>query len=121
MKIKVNFKTDEPTVNGRIYPKEVLKKAFDERLEGSLFVTEKFDMEAVGVPVSDIIAEVKDYEITEKNEIIVDINPIRRKELLERNDIKLTTAGYASLKNNEKIVGDDFILTSLFIAMEDLE
>ena len=68
MKIKINFKADEPTVNGRIYPKEVLKKAFENRLKSSLFVTKEFRNDTTGIPVEDIIGEVKDYEINEENE-----------------------------------------------------
>jgi hypothetical protein len=114
-KVKLNFKIDNPTVNGRVYPKEVLKKAIDERIEDHLFVTDTYSNP---VQVSDIIGECKDYEINEKGEITFHIHPIGKNKI-DFDNITLSTSGFASLDRDQVTIKDDYKLLSLFVVNDD--
>jgi len=117
MKIKLNFKADEPTVNGRIYPKEVLKKAFDERLLNGHFFVQKYNSNDFSVKFENVFAEVKSYEIEPNSEILVDIKlldtPIAEK--FKDREFELTTSGSGVLEDDKKTISEGFIISHLFV------
>ena len=117
MKIELNFKADEPTANGRIYSKEILKKAFDERLIGHFFIQEYNNSDNVFVDIDKIFAEVESYEIKPNSEILVDIKlldtPIAKK--FKDRKFELTTSGVGILEDDKKTISEGFKLSHLFV------
>lgn len=116
MKIKLNFKVDEATLNGRIYPKEVLKKAFDEKLSiGNFFVQEHHSPEYNDL--TKVFAEVKDYKITSKSEILVNINLLKTPiaEKFKDGKFELTTSGVGIFENDKKTISKVFKVSHLFV------
>jgi len=118
MEVKINFKVNEPTTNGRIYPKEILKKAFDERFKHTVFITDSNDDGKLdGLDVNKIIGEAKGYKINEKNEILIDVKMYERgKKLFNNVDFNLTTSGLGSL-DKKRTIKSDFIFSHFFVTM----
>lgn len=116
MKIKLNFKADEPTLNGRIYPKEVLKKAFDERLSNGHFFVQDYHAPNYN-DLRKVFAEVESYEIGPNSEILVDINLLRVPiaEKFKDGKFELTTSGVGILKDDKKTIAEDFKILHLFV------
>lgn len=117
MKIKLNFKADEPTVNGRIYPKEVLKKAFDERLLNGNFFVQQYNGDDFSIKFENVFAEVKSYEIESNSEILVDIKlfdiPIAEK--FKDGNFELSTSGVGICEDDKKTIAEDFKISCLFV------
>ncbi len=118
MKLKVNFKADKPTLNGHVYPKETLKKAFDERFDkGNVFITSHGN--SAEVDLSKIVGKAKSYEINKDSEILVDttlIGPMR--EDLKKGVFEISTFGVGSI-NDKKVIGADYKLSHFFLALDD--
>jgi hypothetical protein len=117
MKVKFNFKADTPTANGYIYPKEVLKKALDERIsKGNFFV-----YQSESLNIENIFAEVKSYKIKPTSEILVDVKlldtPIAKQ--FENEKIELTTFGVGILEDDKKTISKDFKISHLFVVEGD--
>ena len=124
--LELNFKVDEPTVNGNIYPRKILQESLTE------FVTMKplpaitldcsKSIDGIRKPVvhvSDIAAKCEDFEIKEDNKILIHLETdnMPQGEVLEKiledvPDQKLTTMGIGSTE--DKIVGD-YKIISLFL------
>jgi len=117
MKIKLNFKADEPTVNGRIYSKEILKKAFDERLLNGNFFIQQYNGDDFSIKLENVFAEVKSYEIEPTSEILVDIKlldtPIAEK--FKDGNFELSTSGIGKLEDDKKTIAEDFTISCLFV------
>ena len=112
MKIEFNIKVDEPTSNKTIYPKEVIKKAFDEKLNNTFPIT--LDHVTTGhnnatiVSFKDICGTVENYKINNDNSIVSEIityeNPHGKllKEILDTNkfkSLKFQINGIGIIKN----------------------
>lgn len=109
MKVKLNFKVDTPTVNGHIYPKEVLKKAFDEKLsKNDVFVLDRHTEEKIDL--NNVVAVAKKYKILSNSEILIDIKPLK-----EDIDFEITTSGFGRIDEKTKIINDDYKLSHFFI------
>ncbi len=72
MKIKLNIKPDEPTVNNRIYPKDVLLEAFAAKKEFPVVVDGCKLPNPSKIPINDIVG-VTSLEINELNEIVGEV------------------------------------------------
>ena len=114
MKFTINFKADTPTKNNHVYPKSVLKKAFDSIAENKIFVTSKAPTSFASVDIRDIIGEVKEYEITKSGDIIIDVD-VFKEDLF--NNKEITTYGVGSL-DKDNIIKDDFKLCGFFVCEE---
>ena len=117
MKIKLNFKAGEPTVNGHIYPKETLEKAFDKRLSDGNFFVQQFNSKNYYVSIEDIFAEVESYKIEPNSEIVVDIKlfdtPIADK--FKDGKFELTISGVGIFEDDKKTISEDFKISHLFV------
>jgi hypothetical protein len=117
MKIKLNFKADEPTVNGHIYPKEVLKKAFDKRLSDGNFFIQQCNTKNYWIKLEDVFAEVESYEIKSNSEILVDIKlldtPVAEK--FKDGNFELTIFGVGIFEVDKKTISEDFKVSHLFV------
>lgn len=120
MKLKLNFNVDEPTKSGHIYSKELLKRVFDERFSNSnLFVT--YDRKITSIDyslnISNIVAEAKNYEITDDSEIFISIKILNFPKIKNLKDKKfeLTIFGFGTLKDDGITISDDYKLSHFFI------
>jgi hypothetical protein len=119
MKVKLNFKVDTPTVNGHIYPRDVLKKAFDERFsKGNVFVTSDGSFE---IDFHKIIGEAESYEIKPNNDIIINLKLLNLKnKIIDKSKFELTSSGMGNLDENNTI-HDDYILSHFFVVGNNVE
>jgi hypothetical protein len=118
MKIKLNFKAGKPTVNGHIYPKEVLEKAFDKRLsDGHFFVQQYKSGNNFYCELKNVFAEVESYEIEPNSEILVDIRlldvPVAEK--FKDGKFELTISGVGIFEDDKKTISEDFKISHLFV------
>lgn len=120
MKIKLNFKADAPTVNGHIYPKEVLKKAFDERFKTDVFISSE---SSPYLKVENIIAKAESYEITPDSEILIDVKMIDTPaaKIFKDEKFEITTSGIGVFENDHKTISDQFKLSHFFVVKEESE
>jgi len=125
MKCELNYKVDEHTVNGHIYPKEVLIKAFDSRLKNGPFpvIPSSKDINNGFVPVSKYIGLVQSYEIEDDGTVYFEVKPIETPFGKMMEDMlkvfKLTTVGVGMLKRDKKTISNDYILSALFLSKND--
>jgi predicted kinase len=124
IRVKLNFQADKPTVNGHVYSKEILKKAFDERFSnGNVFVVDSYSGE--NVDLGKIIAVAKSYEINSNSEILIDIKPLKMhlKEIFEDNHLvnfEITSSGFGTIDEKTKII-NDFKLSYFFVVGKNNE
>lgn len=121
MKIKVNFKADHPTVNGHIYPKEVLKKAFDERFKSDIYVSCK---NSGSVRVDEIVAKAESYEITPESEILVDMKFLDTPAGKQFKDeiFEISTYGIGTFADEtHTLMSDQYKLSHFYIVKENKE
>ena len=123
MKVKLNFKADKPTVNGHIYPEEVLKKAFDKKFaENNVFVLDNYNAEKIDL--NNVIGMAKDYEIKSNSEILIDVKAVKNELLkiyLEDLDFKITMAGFGHIDEKTNTIDKDFKLSYFFIVGKNNE
>ena len=85
--VKLNYEIDKPTINGRIYKREDVKKAFDDimnrveipvvRNSDELYKIDEYGViYDTSVLFKDIIGFFKGYEIKENGEIYIKVEPI---------------------------------------------
>jgi hypothetical protein len=119
VKIKVNFKADHPTVNGHIYPKEVLKKAFDERFKTDVYVS---CVNSGTVRIDEIVAKAESYEITPESEILVDMKILDTsagKQFKDEN-FEISTYGVGIFEDEDHIIiSDQYKLSHFYIVKEN--
>ena len=117
MKIKLNFKADEPTVNGHIYPKEVLEKAFDKRLSNGHFFVQQHTSKEFYCKIEDVFAEVESYTIEPNSEILVDIKllDVPLAEKFQDGNFELTIFGVGIFEDDKKTISEDFKVSHLFV------
>ena len=115
MKIKCNFKTDEPTFNGRIYPKKVFDEAMNKAIEKGLFIH--------SLPFADEenkIGQVNSFEENINEGIMIDATlfdtPKDRtiKTLIEADIFMAPVAGYAHV-DEDNMVKDDYEISHFFV------
>lgn len=117
IKAKLNIQVNTPTPNGRIYPRNVLKKAFKERLDrkNPLYVCNRRGFDATKADVDSIIGKVIDYEI-EENDISIDIHLFESyKDILEKKEIELCMNGLASIEEDHITIKDDLMISHLYV------
>ena len=119
MKIKVNFKADHPTVNGHIYPKEVLKKAFDERFKTDVYIS----CENSGtVSIEKIVAKAESYEITPESEILVDMKILDTLvgKIFKDGNFEITTYGVGVFADEtQTLMSDQYKLSHFYVVPEE--
>jgi len=121
MKIKINFKAGEPTANGTIYPKEVLKKAFDERFKTDVYISRE---SSPYLKVDEIVAKAESYEITPESEILVDLKILDTPAAEKFKDgiFEITTFGIGIFEDEDhRIISDQYKLSHFFIVKENKE
>jgi hypothetical protein len=112
MKIKVNYKCDEPSLNGRIYPSDMMREAIAEFIKLPLqpVCTEIRYFGRNGVDLSKVAGNVETIELDEDNNFIVDVRildtPMGDMLNLLKEDTRmmLTTAGHGYLGDDKKTV-----------------
>lgn len=103
--VRVNFNVDEPTINGRIYPKEVFKKAMDEWMTRTVKVCYDW-MGAVEKPdLMSMIGQVSSYEITDDNKIMLTTQMLPRfnEQVEELADFTLAILGTVNEDNTVNV------------------
>jgi len=121
VKLKLNFKADEPTVNGRIYPKEVLKKAFEHRYKTQpVYICDESSYQPmnIGIDISHVIGKSPSYEIRDDGTIILDVIPYinaDRFSLLGIKGVELTTCGIGHVEEDGITIDEDFLLQYMFV------
>lgn len=118
--ITINFKADEPTVNGRIYPKELLLKAFAEKEE---FYVEHADPKHIKevVTMRNVIGSTK-LEIKDDNTISgsfrkFETNAWKAIKDIPFEELSFTTNGLG--KTDENNIINDFKLISIVVFPKD--
>lgn len=71
--VTLNFKADTPTLNGRVYDRESLKKALDKRIQNNFFIY-GYGGNIVNPDLMNLIAKVTSYEIKEDGTILLTSN-----------------------------------------------
>jgi hypothetical protein len=83
MKIKLNFKPDKPTINKRIYPRDILLNAIDDLLKkGSILIAENW-YSLKSLNKNNMCGYTSSYEIRNDDTIIFDVNIIRKNDIYE--------------------------------------
>jgi len=120
MKIKVNFKAGEPTANGRIYPEEVLRKAFDKRFKTDVYISRK---NSPYLKLDEIIAKAESYEITSKSEILIDVKILDTLsgEEFKNRYFEITTSGVGIFEDEQHIIISDQYKLSHFCIVKKKE
>lgn len=103
--ITINFKVDEPTINGHIYPKDVFLKALDKRKE--IFVENEINMNTV-VELSKVIGIVQ-LEIQEDNTICGPFKKFNtpawnKIKNIQFEDLRFTTKCFGEFEKDSKII-----------------
>lgn len=129
--INLNFKTDTPSLNGRIYPKEVLEKSLLEKLKNKGSIPILLDRIPYPQSVDDSsllfnkAGDATSYIIKPDGDITVDIIPLDTPKgvLLKRilDTCEFTTDGLGDIDDNNVI--SNFILNYIFACQktEDVE
>ena len=109
MKLKLNFKVNKPTLNKRIYSKEIIIREFDKAIEKDLPIVLECNNN-FEVDLNNIAGFVKSYNILEDDSIEVEINIINTPsgKILQKlcedfSELKLSTLGIGNLKENMNI------------------
>lgn len=121
MKIKINFKAGEPTVNGHIYSKEVLKKAFDERFKTDVYISRE---NSPYLKADEIVAKAESYEITPESEILVDMKILDTPAAEKFKDkiFEISTFGVGIFEDEDHtIISDQYKLSHFYIVKENKE
>ena len=121
MKIKVNFKVDHPTVNGHIYPKEVLKKAFDERFKSDVYISR---VNSGTVKFDEIVAKAESYEITPESEILVDMKILDTPAGKQFKDLnfEISTYGIGEFADEtHTLMSDQYKLSHFYVVEKNKE
>ena len=113
MKRKLNFKADEPTLNGHIYPKDILFKALDKAITEGLPVNGNYGL------FSPNIGSVVSYEVEEDGTIILGLD-LYPGNILEEIDCDLTTVGHGSV-GKDKTIQPGFYFTAVYPSLAELE
>ena len=121
MKVKI-IDIDKPNANGRIYPREVVEKAFkkykEDMVDKNRAIVFNTNSSTRDNDLANAYGVVKDI-IIEGDEGFVEMEPLSLVRcstftaLLEDNKLFVATAGVASLKDG--VVQDDYELTHLFL------
>lgn len=117
--LPLNFKLGEPTVNGRIYPKEVFEKALDKKVNEALYLYNDYQRNH---ELSDALGIVKNYKEENGNFIIgVDLfeNGFFIEELLKEKGIFVTTAGIAIFTDGDIEIKDDYELSFVYLTTDN--
>jgi hypothetical protein len=117
MKIKLNFKADQPTVNGNVYPRKVLENAFKEKFkEPIVHITRESSYK---INVKDIVGRANDYEIDDDGtiKIIAEFYPKLMGDL-DPDKIEFSSAGYGNL-TEDKVIKEDYFLSHFFICKDE--
>ena len=99
MKLKVNIIADKPTVNDRIYTREVLEEALLRNETFSIVLDKSHNLK---IDVKDIIATTKTCEMNDTGEIFITIDKVINSTLgkILKQDILLGFFGIGEVKEN---------------------
>ena len=116
MKLKLNVIADKPTVNGRIYSREILEKALSGNKTFSIVLDKPQRPE---IKLRNVIATTKSYEINDEGEVFIFIDKIINKTLGEilKLDILLGVCGLGTVK--EKFV-QGFHIISFYPILDEV-
>jgi len=104
MKIKLNIKPDEPTVNNRIYPKDVLLKAFAAKKEFPVVVDGCKLSNPSKIPINDIVGTTS-LKINELNEVVGEVEIIHSPKYdlikdIPNEKLTYTVCGFGRIQDN---------------------
>ena len=106
IEVKLNFKTDEPNLNGRIYKSDDFDYAMGKALERELILYHSAIDDNNTPDISDAIGLVEGY-VNDKNNLHVDVHMFDNRfvdfmvELIEKELLQATIAGRGKVSNNE--------------------
>ena len=113
--------TDKPNLNGRVYSSEVIDDAMTSALNGDLFLYYQCSDDSFNPPaMEDAIGEIKGYTNNSGN-LSVDVHMFKNRfvefmeELIEKDLIQATLAGYGRMKGDEMI---DYTISYLFLTTD---
>ena len=119
MKIKLNFRTDEPNLNGKIYPAEMFDKAMIEAIDKGLNLYLNYQELQ---PNEHMIGRVNSYE-NANGELSIGVDLFDNtqgnfaKNMLTHNLVQATVAGFGRLADGEMI---DYIVSHCFLTNDVL-
>ena len=120
--IKINFKTDEPNLNGLIYSSEVLNASMTKALQSDLILYHSAVDNGYDIPdISDAIGLVKSYRNDCDNNLSIDVQMFNNRfaefieELLEKELLQATIAGRGRVSGNEII---DYEIMYMFLTTD---
>lgn len=105
--VSLNFKLDEPTHNGRIYPISEFRDAMDEALVGTLYLY-GYEGQRANPELKSMIGKVMSYVINADNSVSLNISFINNQqhqlnpEIFEKLDFTINAYGDI---NENKITG----------------
>ena len=113
VKLKLDFKADIPTCNGRIYTKECLKKAFRGiKKDNGIFILKHWSdvVDNCIVPLKKAIGMCRDYEILKDGEVFIHAIPVDNNNL---RDCILSTYGFGNINRNNHV--ENFHLACFYL------
>lgn len=116
MRMKIGITPDEPTINGRIYPLDMLVDAFMATVGKDIPITVGFQEGPVNL--SRIVGFMKDFRVLAGEEVEVEVLYINDSyiEMINGGMLELKSAGEGKL--NDSVVSE-FKLTSFFLILKD--
>ena len=108
-KVKLGVKLDEATATGKIYVKEIFKKALEKAIAKptKLLITMHTPNSNSTINLTDIIGVCKGYEMQGENQIIFHVNSIKG---FDFNEFDLFPAGLGTMTTNYEITDDYYLL-----------
>lgn len=125
MELKLNFLLGQPTVNGRFYDPDMLKKQFTKFLEthGSIPIgpdSKDIDTNKGNVPEDKIVGECTGFRVEDDGTMILEVDKMSQQTetyLMNNPDVvKISIFGFGNM--DESKVVREFKLTSLFMTMD---
>lgn len=122
MEITLNFKVDEPTVNGRVYPKELFESAMNRRMQDDKTMPlYGIGYDATKPLLKDIIGVVKSYNIKEDGTITAEVKPTIDEEMFNLMMSQCIVTSSAIGDFNEDKVMTEVNFRAFYLAPNDVD
>ena len=101
MEVTLNIKPDAATVNGRIYPRDLLIAAIEEKIDSPLFITKNPTHDGT-VALGEVLGQIESYKIDDEDNVIFECKFINEPD--KDKPFKLSLAGYGRMNNNKTMI-----------------